>query len=252
MSVNAIFASKMYKASKHKDKIKAALANPINTELVLQLNEYLNEDDLEDIQNDIDKASSDDESKEVDKSAESGSSNEESDEKIRPSVHSAKPSASAPAPSGPDHHLSEEVAKMEEDRDAELNPEKKTFDVQRQEAPVDDDVAESTNVAGSAITIKASLEGRPMISTDALIGTLNAREDTCGVCRAVIKDSEIWVHYNDSVNLNNVMEPAIALLNASNYGYLNFNRLARTENAIVFTIADSAKPVEPIQETAND
>ena len=42
------------------------------------------------------------------------------------------------------------------------------------------------------------------------------------------------------------MEPVIALLNAANYSILNFNRLARTENAIVFTITESLKPIDPV------
>jgi hypothetical protein len=45
------------------------------------------------------------------------------------------------------------------------------------------------------------------------------------------------------------MEPAIASLNSADYGHLDFNRLARTDNAIVFDITQSTKPVEPIKES---
>ena len=59
---------------------------------------------------------------------------------------------------------------------------------------------------------------------------------------------ELWIHYNDSINLNNVMEPVIAVLNAANYFKLDFNRLARTENAIVFSITVASVPVKPLEE----
>lgn len=79
-------------------------------------------------------------------------------------------------------------------------------------------------------------------------GTLNAREITQGVMRVSIKNDEMWVYYNDDINLNNVMSPVIELLNAANYHYLIFNRLARTDNAIVFTINgnDSLNTMETI------
>ena len=52
------------------------------------------------------------------------------------------------------------------------------------------------------------------------------------------------IHYNDSINLNNVMEPVISLLSNAGYSYLQFNRLARTENAIVFMINKSSSESE--------
>ena len=43
-------------------------------------------------------------------------------------------------------------------------------------------------------------------------------------------------YYDDKINLNNVMGPVLELLNAASYTYLQFNRLARTDNAIVFQV----------------
>lgn len=40
----AIFSSKLYQASSRKNKIKAALENPINAELVKQLGEYIDDE----------------------------------------------------------------------------------------------------------------------------------------------------------------------------------------------------------------
>ena len=68
-------------------------------------------------------------------------------------------------------------------------------------------------------------------------GTLNVRQDTAGVNRVQIKNDELWIYYNDDINLNNVMANVISVLNAANYQYFEFNRLARTDNAIVFAIS---------------
>jgi hypothetical protein len=65
--------------------------------------------------------------------------------------------------------------------------------------------------------------------------TLNNNAETKGVSRASIKDDELWVYYEDSINLNKVMANAIEILNSLDYG-LEFNRLARSDNAIVFLV----------------
>lgn len=68
-------------------------------------------------------------------------------------------------------------------------------------------------------------------------GLLNSNSDTSGVSRVSVKDDkELWIHYNDNVNLNDVMVNVIELVNQSGYSYLEFNRLARSENAVVFVI----------------
>lgn len=249
MSMNAIFASKLYKASKHKDKIKAALANPINTELVMQLTEYLDDDEVNQLADQVDTSKSDEsnESSDANDKLDEDTKSEATSEKIRPSQHTER-HTTPPA----DHHLSEAVAKSESDENSVEPTEKKTFDVQPQTSE-SEDVAESTTTTGSSVTANCIIYPQSStISVDAIIGALNAREDTAGVCRAVLRDAELWIHYNDSVNLNNVMEPAIALLNAAGYTMLNFNRLARTENAIVFTISQNNNLVQPLKETVSE
>ena len=79
-------------------------------------------------------------------------------------------------------------------------------------------------------------------------GLLNAKADTAGVVRVNVKNDEVWVYYNDDTNLNNVMTPALESLNAASYAYLIFNRLARTDNAIVFTLSinDTDAVVKPV------
>lgn len=71
---------------------------------------------------------------------------------------------------------------------------------------------------------------------ESIKGTLNSQQLTCGVTRVAVKDDEVWCYYNDSVNLNEVMVEAIDLVSKAGYSYLEFNRLARSDNAIVFVI----------------
>lgn len=82
---------------------------------------------------------------------------------------------------------------------------------------------------------------RSSIDLDVLKGTLNAVDDTCGVLRIKVDEDkkELWIYYNDDINLNDVMTPLIELLEASNYNYLIFNRLARSGNAVVFEISST-------------
>ena len=51
----------------------------------------------------------------------------------------------------------------------------------------------------------------------------------------LIEELFLLVYYEDSINLNKVMASAIETLNNLDYG-LEFNRLARSDNAIVFLI----------------
>ena len=88
-------------------------------------------------------------------------------------------------------------------------------------------------VVNPFVDLYASLNG----VANEVKGTLNARQDTAGVNRVQIKNDELWIYYNDDINLNNVMANVIGLLSISGYKYFEFNRLARTDNAIVFTIS---------------
>jgi hypothetical protein len=67
---------------------------------------------------------------------------------------------------------------------------------------------------------------------------LNTEDDTQGVARVDIDDSETWIYYDDKVNLNDIFDNVIALLKDSKYDMLKFSRLARTDNAVVFDIKE--------------
>ena len=68
---------------------------------------------------------------------------------------------------------------------------------------------------------------------------LNGVADTSGVNRIRIKDSEIWIYYEDRINLNSVMSCVLEYLNSWGYNYLEFNRLDRSDNAMVFACTDT-------------
>lgn len=105
---------------------------------------------------------------------------------------------------------------------------------------------ENSSRVDSKSSVTASI-GTPLPTTDVtdhmdlevadIKAMLNASELTFGVNRVRTKgENEVWVYYNDSVNLNDVMVPVIEQMNRPGYTYLEFNRLARSENAIVFVI----------------
>ena len=84
-------------------------------------------------------------------------------------------------------------------------------------------------------------------------GTLNVKEDTNGVTRLNVADSELWIYFHDDVNLNDKMVEVINTLNAAGYTYLKFNRLARSNNAIVFDIGlDPNAPMKSEEELSEE
>lgn len=252
-NMQAIFSCKMYKASTRKDKIRAAINNPINKELVQQLSEYLDEEYRN--PKEVEQPSSD-------KSDVANSPKDVPSEKtaIRPSEHSGG-AGSTPPPSHhvADHHLSN-MLKEEEESGAPAPSEGAPAPEKQEEESKADTVGESTSVSGSPVTANFECPVHtdcPTVSiaksVDSIMGLLNTVQDTAGVRLVSVKDpNELWIYYKDAINLNNVMEPAIAALNSADYNHLNFNRLARTDNAIVFEITLSPKPVEPIVEVEDE
>ena len=236
--MKAIYASKFYKSSKRQDSIRSAIADPLNKELVQQLREYIDDEWIK---------VTDQEPTEVEDVPKSSASSEESDNTTDVEVNvNTSPSPRGSVPKA-DHHLSDMLKEDEPDiaDDSEQHPVdvSKDSDYVQESGSESESVEESTEVNGTKITSSVDLSAQ----MDSIAGILNASEDTTGVRRCVLKhDDELWIYYNDSINLNNVMEPVISLLNASNYAYLDFNRLARTDNAIVFSITETPNSVETI------
>lgn len=234
-----IFACKVYKSSNRKDKIKAAIQNPINSELVEQLRSYLDDEYLTTQYFPQEKST---ETKEVEVDTKSESP-EHGGSMPRTDFGSRSTSFSP----GELDFESEEVDLDTEESEAE--------DVDELEPDEDLEVEESTKVSGKSVKSATALYTPPEVDTNVLAsaisqikGTLNSREDTCGVDNIFVKDRELWIYYNDNVNLNNVMTTVIEILNSTGYYYLVFNRLARKDNAMVFDITLSDKYTESTEE----
>lgn len=150
----------------------------------------------------------------------------------------AKSPSSDMAQSKPVSSPSGQSAELENKSEVDSEPVK-------QSEPVNNEPSSSEEVESSQ-AVKAS-SGTPLPTTDvtdhldleveSIKGTLDAKDNTSGVSRVGVKDDkEVWVYYNDNVNLNDVMVPVIEQMNASGYTYLEFNRLARSDNAVVFVV----------------
>lgn len=247
MSVKAILACKLYKASPRKDAIKAALADPINVELVQQLRRYL-----------------DDEYKQPMPPMEDDGTPSESDEGLESGGGSSGGAPSSGGSSGGGGSYSGGGGGMsgapgsgevyEDDGADGFNESGDGLDEPAPEdEPADTDTDSETDADASKKIKGITITAASAIPTE-LKGTLNVRQDTAGVERVALKDNELWVYYNDKINLNNVMTPVIELLNAAAYSYLTFNRLARSENAIVFelSILDTEAEVNPVEPTKEE
>ena len=216
--MNFITSSKIFKSSRHKDVILAAAENPINRELIQQVAEYIQEDPEVDnsaplVQDDttVPKSTETPEYKEDESSTEPDGAAAAETQKIV---------ISAPKPSDDD---------TEDEGNVTENTEPSPDDADEHG---DGDESDSEAVE-SSIAASCCL---PKIDIDAIQGLLNLNENTEGVNYILVRDAELWIHYNDRINLNDVMSDVIRLLGASNYTNLLFSRLARSDNAIVFDI----------------
>lgn len=212
--MKAIYASKLYKSKSMsgRDNIKSAIEDPINSELLLQLAEYLDEEYQELLNTpepeDTKEDKVDDKDVEVEPSENFDISNLDTS-----STEDGK-----------------EINEIDESTNSE--------DIKE-----DESTNSSTKLDKSSILSQTVLNPNCIVSeinlkglADELKGTLNMREDTSGVARIALKEAELWIYYNDNINLNTIMTQVIETLSAASYTYLQFNRLARTDNAIVFTV----------------
>lgn len=219
-------ASKLFKACPNQSKIIAAMNDPINIELIKQLDEYIG-DEYKELLNPSE--------------LEVNDSNVDIDEpKTDPSTKSTEESGdvninigSKPTPLAEKYKEDLEGLDNAPDGDSETDSDEGTTAV----------TESATQVSGKKVMADTAIINPP-INLDPTLrniageikGTLNARTSTAGVSRVNLKNDELWVYYNDDINLNNVMDDALSVLSAINYTFLVFNRLARTDNAIVFTI----------------
>lgn len=259
--MEAIYASKIYKLSRRKDRIASALNDPINMELVQQLSSYLDESvkhQVESPSKSIEPAPTTDtdvKSSPFDSNATSSRSQSSRSQSSGDSVTTAPDSTPVDMDSESSDTLTTEQSK---DTDDSISPELNAFhDPKKHEAVSDTaeetsdvSVEESTGVTAATVlyqpSVSASCCDKIKVDVAAIKGTLNIRNDTQGVSRIFVKDTELWIYYQDKINLNSVMEPVIEVLNSTGFTNLEFNRLARSENAIVFEISCTYDDIQPL------
>ena len=259
-----IYASKLYKASKHKDKIHSAINDPLNVELVQQLKEYLDEPEESEVETKVSEVS------EVEDKSNSENTSTRKEESSGVSVtKSSSPTSTSPSSGdNTEDESDKESSESKEEKLVKEDSEDKKQDVpemkksrsfhspkkpeSKDENSTESKVEESVTVESATVLYQQPVQAGhcchgDFVDPDAIKGTLNIREDTKGVSRIFIKDDELWIYYQDKINLNSVMEPVISVLNGTGFTNLEFNRLARTENAIVFQISCVFNQIEPMK-----
>lgn len=235
--MKAIYASKIYKSSRRKANIVAAMQNPSNSKLLIQLGSYLDEEYRTSKNLGIEEPEAENVDADIPEELNPGL-----DDDFNPSEHLVD-FPSGPKPSAGKADVNPSFDNDEMPGGPKPDDEAIVDDVTPEEHEADDnieDVEESTKVPQEPVTACRDVD------TSVIKGSLNGREDTSGVLRVMKKESELWIYYNDTINLNNIMSNVIEYLNASGETYLEFNRLARSDNAMVFQINESAKDIEPI------
>lgn len=237
MRLQRIYSSKLYVTSTRKDRIHAAMQDPINAELVQQLSEYLDDE----AQMELNQAVKEEE-------AEAAAAQGEDSQVVAPSESSGSFGGGG---GGHSSFTGDVLSDFGDDEPMDIDAPADTESPEPEEAPVE----ESTKISGRPIkatsVIWTTIED-VVSECDTIQGTLNAREDTKGASRMQVKDSELWIYYSDDTNLNDIMISVIEVLNSTGYTYLAFSRLARSNNAIVFDInlntSEDIKSVKEIEE----
>lgn len=237
--IKSITTSKLFVTSSRQRAIVAAIENPVNAELVQQLSEYLSDESKEDLKEALQSnqlASEASASQSGDSSVDAGDTND-----VDFGGADTPSSVGGPAPSGgnvfDDFSFDDTGSETAADEGA---PSEESAAVE-----------ESTSVSGNAILGATNISDISVPVTE-IKGLLNANSDTCGIIRAECEDDEFWLYYADEVNLNDIMISVIEILNASGYTYLKFNRLGRSNNAIIFDIKQSMGEIQSIQEIAKE
>lgn len=220
-----ILNCKMYRSSTRQSSILAAFQDPINKELVTQISNYLDEEDVAEI---VEDTNQNPENRIVDVT---NISSENDEENLEDDAHDE----------GDDSVNIADIIDSDKPIDNKDDIDDSTENNHDLDDNSDEDendlVEESLKSTGDKITASVACTNIqiPKIANE-VKGLLNLSQDTAGVVRVTyqLASNEFWVYYEDKINLNNVMNQVIDLLNAAGYTYLQFNRLARTDNAIVF------------------
>lgn len=208
----------MFRSSSRKNHIKANIANPINVELVQQI-----EDLTDDSEGTVEKVNP---------------SENRGERKILKGP-SYSPSGGSYSPS-----LSDGIEPPEDDifipdeTDNTGNTDENFDDsdsLDTTDESDDEDVSDENVESSEAITAVVEDE----LDINQLKSILNESSSlTYGVSRISERKNEVWIYYNDDINLNSMLSDIIYAVESSKFKNLEFNRIARSDNAVVFVKVD--------------
>lgn len=213
-----IYGCKMFRSSSRKNHIKANIANPINVELVHQIQDLT--DDSEDTSEKV------------------NPSENRSERKILKGP-SSSPSGGSYSPSfSDDIEPSEDDIFIPDESNDESDKDEKTDDsinLDNSDELNDEDVSDENVESSEAITAVVEDD----VDINQLKSILNESSSlTYGVSRISERKNEVWIYYNDDVNLNPMLSDIIYTVESSKFKNLEFNRIARSDNAVVFEKVD--------------
>lgn len=213
-----IYGCKMFRSSSRKNHIKANIANPINVELVQQI-----EDLTDDSEGTVEKVNP---------------SENRGERKILKGP-SSSPSSGSYSPSLSDGiEPSEDDIFIPDETDNNGNTDDNFDDsdsLDTSDESVDEDTSDENVESSEAITAVVEDE----LDINQLKSILNESSSlTYGVSRISERNNEVWVYYNDDVNLNPMLSDIIYTVESSKFKNLEFNRIARSDNAVVFVKVD--------------
>lgn len=217
-----IYGCKMFRSSSRKDHIRANIADPINVELVQQIQDLTDDEDV------------------VTAKPSEGSSANTKERKIlkgpssSPSGGSYSPSFNdGSEPSDDDIFIPDE--ENVDDTVDDSNEENESLDTEADLDNASTDISDEDVESSEAITAVVEDE----LDINQLKSILNEGSSlTYGVSRISERKNEVWIYYNDDVNLNPMLSDIIYTVESSKFNNLEFNRIARSDNAVVFEKVD--------------
>lgn len=257
MKLEDITACKLYKCSPRKQQILIKASSAIKTSKALTVQQPWQVDVPANKQDTANAETEDAANMDQQVNDDMPTSNKSHASALKSNVHKRKPISSEPS-----SHSSIDEGESKSDTDTDtsnasddtLNPSSDAADDSSNNSDSTDDVNSATQVTASCgvslprIDVTDDMRNQ----VESIKGTLNSQQLTCGVTRVAVKNDEVWCYYNYSVNLNEVMVEAIDLVSKAGYSYLEFNRLDRSYNAIVFVIIknDTDRTLAPEQEVS--
>lgn len=216
-----IYGCKMFRSSSRKYHIRANIANPINVELVQQIQDLTDDKDEDRVTTPPSKVSSD---KTKERKILKGPSSSPSGGSYSPSFDDKS------EPSDEDIFIPDEET-TDDSIDSEKIDESHESDDTTDDGSYDDEVESSEEIT-------AVVEDE--LDVNQLKSILNDSSSlTYGVSRISERKNEVWVYYNDDINLNPMLSDIIYKVESSKFKNLEFNRIARSDNAVVFEKVDN-------------